>query len=97
MTPEEIANRIHEHMRTVDCASTVEYVNAAYHALDKIDADTPGGAFTSVDVSVVQPSPDENLLREIHEEPSDSVVLDITFQMKNPLEFVALFFTVENF
>ena len=97
MTSEEIADKVHEHMKTVGCASTVETVNAAYHVLDMIDNDTPGGAFTSIDVSVVHPSPDESLLREIHEEPSDSVVLDITLQMKNPIQWVALSFVVENF
>jgi hypothetical protein len=68
--------------------STVEYVNAVYSILDRIQDETPGGCFYKYDVSVRRPSPEEEVLMEVHEEPNDSLDLEITMLMKHPIQWV---------
>jgi len=85
--PEEIADRIKQDLQKVSCMSSVEYVNAVYSTLDRIQDETPGGCFHTYDVSVRIPSIEEEVIREVHEEPNDTLELEISLQTKQPLQF----------
>ena len=76
MTEEEIIRRIEKDLDKVSCVSIVEYVNAVYYSLDSLKNEDPN-CFSNYDVSVLKPSSDEAILREIHEELCDEIRLEV--------------------
>jgi len=89
-----ITQGVHKYLSQVSCASPVEVVNAVYAALDTVNGYKP--VCSDYDVSIMPADPDEDLIREIHEESRDTIDMVVTMRLLRPLERVIMTVKVEN-
>lgn len=85
-----VAKKVNQGLLSTSCMTPVEVINAVYSVLDKINDANPG-KFSDYDVSVVSPNPEEELIREIHEEPPPSEFhMEITMRMQKSVEYICM-------
>lgn len=94
VTSEKLVERIRKDLSRVSAMSTVEVVNAVYASLDRI-ADQSRGVVSVDDVTVKPISPEEKLLREIHEEPRDEVEFEFKLTLRHPLKYIRASFVID--